>query len=89
MFRRHLDPEEGLLLAPAIGGIHTFFLGCPIDVAYMDAHLKVVALWRAMPPWRLWIPRRRDAMMVLELPSGGLAETQVGDQLKIVLVCWR
>ncbi|MDT7897864.1 MAG: DUF192 domain-containing protein [Armatimonadota bacterium] len=91
MFRRNLAPEEGLLLAPALGGVHTLFLFCPIDVAYLDRRCKVVALRSAMPPWRVWIPRHRDALLALELPSGRLAETQtqIGDRLEIVLVAWR
>ncbi len=83
MGRKHLPPEEGLLLVPATGGIHTFFLRFPIDVAYLARDGKVVALRANLSPWRLWLVLKSDAVMALELPSGRLQETNthVGDQL--------
>ncbi len=91
MGRRVITSGEGLLLAPAIGGIHTFFLGCPIDIAYLDERLGVVDLQAEVPPWRLWMPRRAGAVLALELPAGQLAltQTQIGDLLEITLVAWR
>lgn len=85
------DNGWGLLLAPAKGGVHTFFMRFPIDVAYLSPDLRVVALHQGIPPWRVWLPRMKDAMLALELPAGRLAETntQIGDKLTITLLQWQ
>jgi hypothetical protein len=56
----------------------------PIDVAYVDASLRVVDVVAPMVPWRLGLPRLK-ARGVVEAPAGsferwGLA---VGDELEI------
>ncbi len=88
---RSLGNEEGLLLVPAKGGIHTFFVRFPMDVAYLSPDLRVVALRQGMTPFRVWLPRMKDAVLALELPAGRLAETntQVGDQLTVTLLQWQ
>jgi uncharacterized membrane protein (UPF0127 family) len=91
MLRRQVAVDEGLLLVPAMGGIHTCFLRFPIDVAYLDKHLRVVAVRHAMLPWRVWVPCDRDAAMALELPAGRLTatDTRVGDPLQVLLRAWQ
>ncbi len=83
MGRKHLDEDEGLLLRPAKGGIHTCFMRFAIDVAYLSADGQVVVLRSHLPPWRVWLVGRREAVMALELPAGRLAttNTEVGDSL--------
>jgi uncharacterized membrane protein (UPF0127 family) len=58
-----------LLLTPA-NSIHTFGMRIPIDVAYLDRHLKVLSL-HTMPRHRLGLPRPR-ARHVLEAEAGAM-----------------
>jgi len=65
--RRSLSPGEGLLLRPA-PSIHTWFMRFPIDAVFLDADLHVLAIRRALGPWR--VAGRRGARAVLELGAG-------------------
>jgi len=80
---RPLESGEGMLIAPC-QSIHTHFMGFAIDVLYIDAGWRVVALDQAMVPWRFG-RLHRTARYVLELPGGVIVRsgTQVGDQLKV------
>lgn len=80
-----LDAGAGLLLLPC-SGIHTCFMRFPIDVAYLDADLRVVVAYRNVRPWRV-LPRLARAACVLELPAGTLenTDTQVGHVLVLRL----
>lgn len=80
--RHALQEGEGLLLH-AEKMIHTFFMGFPIDVIYVDRGLKVVHLTPCMRPFRLG-PLVWQAAYVLELPTGTIERTgtSVGDQLE-------
>jgi uncharacterized membrane protein (UPF0127 family) len=78
-----LDPGAGLPIVPS-QAIHTVAMHFAIDVIFLDRDWRVVALRRAMLPFRMtglhW-----NAWCVLELPSGviGKTSTAVGDQLEI------
>ncbi|MDN3287985.1 DUF192 domain-containing protein [Streptomyces thermocarboxydus] len=61
--------EGALLLSPA-NSIHTFRMRMPIDVAYLDRRLRVLAV-RTMPPGRLGRPRVR-ARHVIEAEAGAM-----------------
>jgi uncharacterized membrane protein (UPF0127 family) len=80
--RPELVDGEGLLLYPC-KAIHMYGVGFPIDVAFLDPHGTVVALYRELAPGARshWHDRARCA---LELPPGALAVsgTQVGDVLE-------
>ena len=75
-------PGDGMLLdLGKAGGVHTWLMLFPIDVALLDENLRV--LWAGtLPPWRR-SPTDRLARYALELPLGTLAKTrtQVGDLL--------
>ncbi|MEV5639921.1 DUF192 domain-containing protein [Streptomyces flaveolus] len=62
--------DGALLLSPA-NSVHTFRMRFPIDVAYLDRRLTVIAV-RTMPPGRLGLPRLR-ARHVLEAEAGAMA----------------
>lgn len=62
--------EGALLLTPA-SSVHTVRMRFAIDVAYLDRHLRVLAV-RTMPPGRLGRPRLR-ARHVLEAEAGAMA----------------
>ncbi|MFF1304094.1 DUF192 domain-containing protein [Streptomyces sp. NPDC058307] len=61
--------DGALLLSPA-GSVHTFRMRMPIDVAYLDRGLRVIAV-RTMKPGRLGLPRLR-ARHVLETEAGAM-----------------
>ncbi|GGS78926.1 DUF192 domain-containing protein [Streptomyces cinerochromogenes] len=65
------DCVEGALLLSPASGVHTFGMRIPIDVAYLDRHLTVIAV-HTMPPGRLGLPRLR-ARHVLEAGAGAMA----------------
>ncbi len=68
--RPPLARGEGLLLMPC-RGVHTFFMGSSIDVAFLDPEAKVVAQRRGLRPWRM-TPVFGEALATLELPPGTL-----------------
>ncbi|GHE04366.1 DUF192 domain-containing protein [Streptomyces alanosinicus] len=65
------DAVDGVLLLSPASGVHTFGMRIPIDVAYLDRRLTVLAV-RTMPPGRLGLPRPR-ARHVLEAEAGTMA----------------
>ncbi|MFD8716685.1 DUF192 domain-containing protein [Streptomyces sp. NPDC059629] len=65
------DGLEGAILLSPANGIHTFRMRIPIDVAYLDRRLTVIAV-RTMRPGRLGLPRLRSRH-VLEAEAGAMA----------------
>jgi uncharacterized membrane protein (UPF0127 family) len=66
-------PVGGGLLLPGATSVHTVGLRFPIEVAWLDGDLRVVAV-RTLRPGRVALPRR-GARHVLECPVGtGLRE---------------
>ncbi|GAA3377316.1 DUF192 domain-containing protein [Streptomyces racemochromogenes] len=65
------DGVEGALLLTPAASVHTFRMRFPIDVAYLDRRMRVIAL-TTMPPGRLGLPRLR-ARHVLEAEAGAMA----------------
>lgn len=65
------DALDGALLLSPANSIHTFRMRMPIDVAYLDRRLRVIAV-RTMPPGRLGLPRVR-ARHVVEAEAGMMA----------------
>ncbi|MFE2277918.1 DUF192 domain-containing protein [Streptomyces sp. NPDC059454] len=64
------DSLDGALLLSPANSVHTFRMRMPIDVAYLDRRLRVIAV-RTMPPGRLGLPRLR-ARHVLEAEAGAM-----------------
>ncbi|MFC9925665.1 DUF192 domain-containing protein [Streptomyces sp. NPDC127190] len=65
------DSVDGAMLLSPASGVHTFGMRIPIDVAYLDRRLTVIAV-RTMRPGRLGLPRLR-ARHVLEAAAGAMA----------------
>ncbi|MFG3659921.1 DUF192 domain-containing protein [Streptomyces sp. NPDC047706] len=65
------DAVEGAMLLSPANSVHTFRMRIPIDVAYLDRGLTVIAV-RTMRPGRLGMPRLR-ARHVLEAGAGVMA----------------
>ncbi len=66
--RDSLASGDGMILDPC-RLIHTFFMRFPIDVVFLDRHLRVTRVAHTVPPFRFawggWAAR-----MTLELPAG-------------------
>ncbi|MFH9010362.1 DUF192 domain-containing protein [Streptomyces sp. NPDC017943] len=65
------DAVAGALLLSPANSVHTFRMRMPIDVAYLDRHLRVLAV-RTMRPGRLGLPRPA-ARHVVEAAAGVMA----------------
>ena len=86
MFRRRLEPGEGLLLVePAPGrvstSIHMFFMAFSIATIWMDSQFRVVDKVLAKP-WRPMYFPAKPAKYTLEADPALLDQVQVGDQLE-------
>ena len=77
------DGIEGALFLPRTGSVHTVGMRFPIDVAYCDEDLRVLATVR-MAPGRIGRPRLR-ARNVIEAEAGAFArwELRPGDVLEV------
>ena len=80
--RRGLDAGGGLWIKPS-SGVHTFFMAFKIDVVGLDRDLKVIKLWRCLPPFRVTSVSLK-LRSVIELPCGTISQTQIqlGDQIE-------
>lgn len=47
------DRPPRVLGFPRCGSVHTCFMVCPIDVAFLDGEGGIIAVHVAVPPWRL------------------------------------
>ncbi|MFC7895007.1 DUF192 domain-containing protein [Streptomyces sp. NPDC057381] len=65
------DSLDGAMLLSPANSVHTFRMRMPIDVAYLDRRLVVIAV-RTMRPGRLGLPRMRSRH-VLEAEAGAMA----------------
>ena len=82
--RRGLDAGGGLWIKPS-SGVHTFGMAFGIDVVGLDRDLKIIKLWRCLPPFRVTSVSLK-LRSVLELPCGVISQSQmqIGDQLRIL-----
>ena len=78
------DFVEGALLLTPANSVHTFRMRIPIDVAYLDRRLTVIAV-RTMKPGRLGLPRVR-ARHVLEAEAGVMAGWGIRAGLRVAVV---
>jgi hypothetical protein len=81
--RRGLDAGGGLWIKPS-SGVHTVGMAFKIDVVGLDRELKVIKLWRCIPPFRVTSVSMK-VKSVVELPCGVIndSQMQIGDQLQI------
>ncbi|MFF5977522.1 DUF192 domain-containing protein [Streptomyces olindensis] len=78
------DSVEGAILLSPANSVHTFRMRMPIDVAYLDRHLRVIAV-RTMVPGRLGMPRLR-ARHVVEARAGVMGEWGVREGTRVEVV---
>ncbi|MFD8043531.1 DUF192 domain-containing protein [Streptomyces chartreusis] len=75
------DGIDGAMLLTPAGSVHTFRMRMPIDVAYLDRGLRVIAV-RTMAPGRLGLPRLRSRH-VLEAEAGVMAGWGLGAGVRV------
>ncbi|WP_428935298.1 DUF192 domain-containing protein [Streptomyces sp. ACT015] len=78
------DGIDGAMLLSPAGSVHTFRMRLPIDVAYLDRRLRVVAV-RTMRPGRLGMPRLRSRH-VLEAEAGAMAGWGIRPGVRVEVV---
>ncbi|MET9681462.1 DUF192 domain-containing protein [Streptomyces coeruleorubidus] len=78
------DSIEGAILLSPANSVHTFRMRMPIDVAYLDRELRVIAV-RTMRPGRLGMPRLR-ARHVVEANAGVMREYGVREGVWVKVV---
>ncbi|WP_030232855.1 MULTISPECIES: DUF192 domain-containing protein [unclassified Streptomyces] len=78
------DAVDGAMLLSPAGSVHTFRMRMPIDVAYLDRRLRVIAV-RTMPPGRLGMPRVR-ARHVVEAMAGAMSEWGMREGVRVEVV---
>jgi len=72
--RPGLGAGEGMLF-PRTGSVHTMFMRFPIDVVFLDAEMRVLAVREAVPAWRA--VKERGAKATLELGAGEAARAGI------------
>jgi uncharacterized membrane protein (UPF0127 family) len=81
--RAALGAGAGMLF-PGTGSVHTMFMRFPIDVVFLDAEMRVLAVREAVPAWRA--VKERGAKAALELAAGEAARLGIspGEVLECV-----
>lgn len=72
-------PEEGAVLLARCKSVHTFGMGYPLDLAFVDGAGVVLLSKRGVPPWR--VVSCAEAACVLERPSSDKKWPQEGDRV--------
>lgn len=82
MGKKGMPTDEGLLLKHC-ASIHTFFVKFPIDVAYLDRRMTVVAIYQGVRPWRMVTAVERG-LHTLEMAAGAFESRglKVGHRLE-------
>jgi uncharacterized protein len=70
---RQLHAGQAMVFRPS-QGIHTFFMGYPIDVLYLDSDGRVLHALNAIRPYRFG-PIDIRTRCIVELPAGTLQQT--------------
>lgn len=75
--------DKGMMFEGA-NWIHTTFMSIPIDVVYVDKHMKIVKIDHSLRPWRFAAPVFK-ARTAIELQAGLAQKKQltVGDELYV------
>jgi uncharacterized protein len=80
--RKPLEPAaaEGLLLEPC-SSVHTFCMGYPLDLIFLDRNNRVLEVCEKVSPWSM--RGARGAAKTLELAGGSvvLLEPRIGEEL--------
>lgn len=77
------DGIDGAMLLSPASSVHTFRMRFPIDVAYLNRKLEIIAV-HTMRPGRLGLPRLRSRH-VLEAEAGVMAGWGVGVGVRVTV----
>ncbi len=79
------DPPDGeALLLKYCASVHTCFMRFPIDVAFLDRDMWVVAIYPEVKPWRM-VTAVEHGLHTLEIAAGALEAhgVKVGHRLQV------
>ncbi len=76
-----LTAEQGLWIEPC-NSVHTFFMGYPLDVVYVDRQRRVCHRVEALKPWRCSAAFKAAAVIEMQVGQIQRNNIQVGDQLQ-------
>ena len=71
-----LAPGEGIWL-PGVAAVHTFFVGFPLDLLFLDRDLRLRRAVESVPPWCPLV-RAGHSRHTIELGAGTLAQKAPG-----------
>jgi uncharacterized protein len=77
---RRRPPAGQALLLPRCRSVHTFGMRFAIDLVWLDAEGRVLAIEHGLRPWRVRV--RRDAVAVLEVPAGGASDALASGRIR-------
>ena len=83
LWRPELSAGEGMLLHNC-GSVHTFGMGYPLDVVFLDKEGVILKMTRNLPPRR--ISGAWGAAMALELPADTAAKLELAVSERLVWV---
>lgn len=80
-----LECGEGLLLRPC-SSVHTWFMGYPLDLVFLDGDGHVLRTVVSLPPFRFALGPK-GTRSILELPAGAVEASgiQPGDTLALAV----
>ncbi len=89
MFRERLDPGHGMFFVFPDSQTRAFWMKntfIPLDIAYLDEHLRIVDIQAMEPEGESTYPSARPAMFALEVPRGWFEEAgiQVSAEARVV-----
>lgn len=60
---RTMEADQGMVIEPC-NSVHTFFMGVPLDLLFVDAEHRVLRTVSALVPWRLSpiVPDRKSVV---------------------------
>lgn len=73
--RKSISPNEALVIRPCFS-VHTLFMKFAIDVLFVGANRKVIALYENVRPWRI-LPIHLTSRYVVELAAGQIAVNNI------------
>lgn len=89
MYREILHKGKGMLFLFPDAQIRSFWMKntfIPLDIAYIDAELKIINILAMEPESLDSLPSTRPAMFALEVPLGWFAEKGIGSGAQAQLV---
>lgn len=81
-FARPLPSGSGLLLRDC-RSVHTMWMRFPIDAVFLDDEMTVLEVRREIKPWRVVIPKTKEAAHVIEMTSGWEDARRVGQRTEV------